>query len=397
MTPRGGALAVAVLLILPAAATTAGASPTDWVESDDGDVVVHTPAPLRDHLEDRSPPLPFWWLACPRLQAMDGSGVVGCDGIRLSELRDISVRGLYRDQADGAGYGCGVAAHTVLETLGAEEAPRDDGDPEDIHWYTGYACTSAEEGLHGVDDALGSLIDGASAQGDDRGAAVDDHGVRVQRRGGGDPVRTREDRTGGPFSLLGLGDGVGRVTSPRGALDHPWALTLLTAAGVAAALVILYRRLSRDEILDNDVRAGIVRRVREDPGANASRLADDLDVALNTVIYHVRILEETGHVAVRRTGRGLRIFPPDRLDAATRDLLALLGHPKRRELFKTVLREPGIHLAEAARRLDVHEDTVRYHADRLVEAGVMEDRNGGRTRKLQVRDDARHRWVQARR
>lgn len=49
----------------------------------------------------------------------------------------------------------------------------------------------------------------------------------------------------------------------------------------------------------------------------------------------------------------------------------VLDHPVRQRIVETVSKQPGIHRAELARRLDLADGTVRHHLDKLVEADLV--------------------------
>lgn len=177
--------------------------------------------------------------------------------------------------------------------------------------------------------------------------------------------------------------------TPRPGPD-PALVSLLVGTAVVPLLAwaVLYRRLSDDDILDHDLRARIVEIVREDPGVHFAELADRLGVAKTTVLYHVRLLEEFGKLALDESGRETRCYTP-RHDRRVREMASWLRSEAKRTVLEVVAGSPGIHMSEVARRLDKDRSTVKYHVDALADAGMLETGSGSGTRSLSVPDEVR--------
>lgn len=170
----------------------------------------------------------------------------------------------------------------------------------------------------------------------------------------------------------------------------PLALEILIGVGaITVALVILYRRITGDDVLEHDLRSRILEIVRDNPAINESNLAEKLDVHPSTIAHHCILLQETGYLSQRRAGREKLFFPTngqahDRLDKET--LTALRSEAKRR-LVKVLIAEPGLSVTETARRLDCHPSTVTRHANSLANQNVLDERSEDGQRVLAVRDD----------
>lgn len=196
--------------------------------------------------------------------------------------------------------------------------------------------------------------------------------------------------------LIGDGARVGTATesAPVDALTGPavrrvvLAVTGLLGAGLVG--VRLYRRLSRDEILDNDLRSRMMEIVRDEPAIHASELARRLDVAVTTVLYHGRMLAEADLVVMRRAQGEVVFLDRSAGDTAVeREALCVLRSDAKRRVVEALLGAPGANMAEIARRVERARNTVKHHVDDLIEAGLVEDRSSTRTRELVVPDDAR--------
>lgn len=188
---------------------------------------------------------------------------------------------------------------------------------------------------------------------------------------------------------------------PRGAggpLRHDdralpsWLVVATVIAGAAAwPLWILHRRRNRAELLDHEVRRRMVGIVASSPGIGASELADRLDLAINTVLHHGRLLAEVDVVTMERIDGRVTFFPTD--DRVRRKAaLVALHQPRRARLFDLVLSAPGINVTEAAETLDVRVDTLRYHVDVLDDRGLITCRRRGRRREMSATEVGRDLW-----
>lgn len=211
--------------------------------------------------------------------------------------------------------------------------------------------------------------------------------------------RTADERSASPGSQAaanGWAKSHGDLVRERGSIpvDVPVAWFLVSSAVVALGLgplLRLYRQLSRDDVLDNDVRASILETVREEPGITRTEISDELGVARQTVAYHVRILDEVDMLAARDAGRATRLFVVGDHDRRIRDLVDELRRDGRSKVLELIRDEPGIRLAEIARRLDCHPSTAKYHADALAEKGLVDERGDG-GRRLELPDDVEATW-----
>lgn len=181
----------------------------------------------------------------------------------------------------------------------------------------------------------------------------------------------------GPRTQTESDSGPDEVPVPTGGLPSPDGPVLtVVAVGIPSgwAAWVLYRRLRREELLDNEIRSALVDLARDHPGIHAKEAARRLDVADTTVLYHARVLSEQGLLVVRTDHRETTFFAPG--DLATRlerQVAATLQQPAKRELMELLADEP-VHLSEAARRLDKHRSTVKRQADALLGRGLLTER-----------------------
>lgn len=126
-----------------------------------------------------------------------------------------------------------------------------------------------------------------------------------------------------------------------------------------AAILPLYTRLKRSDVLTNDVRAGIFEHVRANPGVRFEEMRRALALPAGVLTFHLRVLERERFVTVEREWTRRRYYPVGgaRLPAPARDVATTLA--------SLLAREPGLGAGEVARRLGISRQLARYHLRRL--------------------------------
>jgi DNA-binding MarR family transcriptional regulator len=143
-------------------------------------------------------------------------------------------------------------------------------------------------------------------------------------------------------------------------------------------LTPLYTRLAKEDVLDNDLRQGILQAVREDPGIHYSGLRRELDLNAGALTYHLQVLEREDLVTSETKGRRKLFFPTD---AEPEDSLAVLPEPRRR-VFEAIEANPGASQTAIARELDVSRQLVHHHVHELADEDLVRIDDSGRASQL---------------
>jgi DNA-binding transcriptional ArsR family regulator len=165
----------------------------------------------------------------------------------------------------------------------------------------------------------------------------------------------------------------------------PWTLAAAAASigAVAAAprlrrlcvllLTPLFTRLDEDRVLSHPRRALLLSLVRAQPGLGAESARRRLGLAHGVFDHHLRVL--LGHGLVRRQdleGHVL-LYPANVRQAPSAEA------PLAARLLAAVRDEPGLRQVDLARRLQVSEGTLRYHATWLGRKGRLQLVTDGRS------------------
>jgi DNA-binding transcriptional ArsR family regulator len=125
-------------------------------------------------------------------------------------------------------------------------------------------------------------------------------------------------------------------------------------------------------------RRRIAERVRADPGVHFNALVRGLDMAPGQVQHHLKRLLGERVVAEDCYGR-THYYPPS-FDAWERRALALLRRETSADVLAVLLESGETPATAVAERVGIARSTLSWHLDRLVDAGLVEQRRDPRGR-----------------
>lgn len=207
----------------------------------------------------------------------------------------------------------------------------------------------------------------------------------------------------GPMQSLGLRedtdrrddlDGYRTASTPRhGELPFSPGLSLIVALiglAVVVPLILLYRRLTRRDVLDNDVRRRALEFVEDDPGVTTADVARHLEIHYATARHHLEVLVDFDLVDRRRIGGQLHFYENHgEIPYPDQDTVAALNHDVRRKIAAILARRRQATPGGLIDHVDVARSTLSYHLNKLREAGVVDRcREQGEVR-YRLRDRAR--------
>lgn len=173
---------------------------------------------------------------------------------------------------------------------------------------------------------------------------------------------------------------------PSGFLD-PGAAALVLAALAVPAGAMLYRRISRDELLENDTRRAIYDLVVEEPGMTAAEASERLDVHYRTARHHLGKLAEFGRVVGKRIQGRIRYFENhERYGRIQKKVISCLESETKREVLLEIARSGAIRSGEVADRVDVAPSTASHHLGDLQEEELVSGRRQGRSVLYRLED-----------
>lgn len=195
-------------------------------------------------------------------------------------------------------------------------------------------------------------------------------------RPGPGPAAPQREVPANPAILTASDAMAAGVALVLGTLAAPIVAFFLWRLCTAAAL---FTRLNGKKALQNPIRAGILAVAEAEPGVPVSELATKLSITVSTVLHHIRLLERTGHVDSRRSGRTRHVFPAGKGVQEKRAAM-VLHHEKGRRILEFVCANPGTMQREIASGLGIGQSLAYWHLVRLEDAGLVRTQRVGRAR-----------------
>src|SRR5438309_577577 len=182
------------------------------------------------------------------------------------------------------------------------------------------------------------------------------------------------------------------VTLSAGETPHPallpWEITAgaaLAVLGGAVLIAVQHTRLTREAVLQREVRRLMYRFIRDHPGSSLSQVREGVGLQNGVAAYHLGVLERQGLVR-SKTRRRHRWYYPDG-DVTLLHELPL--SPLQASLLDEVRRCPGVGVRELARHVDRRTSSVAYNVKALARDGVLRTEQKGRKLRCFPADEPR--------
>jgi predicted transcriptional regulator len=137
-------------------------------------------------------------------------------------------------------------------------------------------------------------------------------------------------------------------------------------------------RDSSDESIDATQRR-ILDYITAHPGVHLRQICRELGLAMGDVQYHVHRLEKDARVTSMRRGLYRFFYPHALFGEKQKDVLGMLSLDAPRKLLLSLLERPDVGQEELARSMSVTQPTISWHLKRLVDLGIVEKRQSGRS------------------
>jgi predicted transcriptional regulator len=142
------------------------------------------------------------------------------------------------------------------------------------------------------------------------------------------------------------------------------------------ALVPLYSKIRKEEVLDQFVRGQVFGYIQANPGDHYSSIRQTLKLKNGTLAYHLRTLERESFVFSRMDGIFRRFYPTG-LDPARVRVRGSVRETHRR-ILELIDGSPGITPKELAGKLGASHQVASYHVRLLARKGLIRLEQRGR-------------------
>lgn len=156
--------------------------------------------------------------------------------------------------------------------------------------------------------------------------------------------------------------------------------------GIVAIIVILavvitffalwggMKYVTPENVLDKEIRRTIYSYLDEYPGSHLREIARDLDLKPSNVEWHLRKLEQCNLVRSRKIG-GKKVYylVEGGIQSRKRAIAgSILRNRNARRIMEYLKNNPGKHLLEIAKALNLNHHTVKWHLKKMMMAEMVE-------------------------
>jgi predicted transcriptional regulator len=124
------------------------------------------------------------------------------------------------------------------------------------------------------------------------------------------------------------------------------------------------------------------------PGVHLRQICRELGLAMGDVQYHTQRLERDRRINSLRRGLYRFFYAATLFGDKQREVLSVLTLDTPRELLLSMIEKPDSGQYDLARALGVTQPTVSWHLKRLVDLGIVEKRQTGRSTSYSVTGSA---------
>ncbi|CCJ35335.1 regulatory protein, ArsR [Methanoculleus bourgensis MS2] len=146
-----------------------------------------------------------------------------------------------------------------------------------------------------------------------------------------------------------------------------------------------YRRISRENLLDNTVRAQVFSCIVDHPGIHFHGIAQETGIRPGTLRYHLGILQRHHVIVLVKSDGYARFFRNDgTYSEPEQRLLAHLRRGVPHDILALLLRRPSATRTELAEDLGVAGPTITWHMKRLERDHLVSAERDGRCVRYRI-------------
>jgi len=155
----------------------------------------------------------------------------------------------------------------------------------------------------------------------------------------------------------------------------------VVAVMIVAAIIITFfalwggiKYVTPENVLDKEIRRTIYSYIDEYPGSHLREIARDLNLKPSNVEWHLRKLEQCNLIRSRKIG-GKKVYylVEGGIQARKRAIAeSILRNKNAMRIMEYLKDNPGKHLLEIAKALNLNHHTVKWHLKKMIMAEMVE-------------------------
>ena len=168
-------------------------------------------------------------------------------------------------------------------------------------------------------------------------------------------------------------------------IDFRLILIIIAICSIFTILVlVIYTRLKRKMILENETRNTIYAYINRNPGAHYTKIKENLGISDSTLTHHIRKLRETEMIKIKYSGNFKFFYP-----LWMKDVPSPMT-PIQKSILDLIRKKPGSTTQYLAMELGKKSRTIRYHLNNIADKGLINSKNiGNRTHWFETKGTMR--------
>jgi DNA-binding transcriptional ArsR family regulator len=142
---------------------------------------------------------------------------------------------------------------------------------------------------------------------------------------------------------------------------------------ILLAVMFVYTKMRREQLLEHNVRANIYEYINKNPGVHYRGIMNDLNLQMGVLTHHLNMLEQERYIKSAQDGMYRRFYS---FNAPVNSGLVL--NDVQEKILQHIRDRPGISQADVARNLGYTRKVVYYHVKILSNAGFIHVETAGR-------------------
>lgn len=128
------------------------------------------------------------------------------------------------------------------------------------------------------------------------------------------------------------------------------------------------------EVLANDMRRKIYNFIVKNPASHLRKIKRELDISMNTVMWHLKVLEDANLIKSKKFGNKLHYFH-SKISEEEYIKFLLEGDEKIADIINYLQEKREEYLIKIAKETDLHPKTLRHYLDKLEALGIIKSKD----------------------
>jgi predicted transcriptional regulator len=178
------------------------------------------------------------------------------------------------------------------------------------------------------------------------------------------------------ITLINVVSAADTIEIDPGSLFLPIVVAVIVIIGMIVAMLTIggIKYVTPENVLDTEVRKNLYGYINDYPGSHLREIARELNLKPSNAAWHLRKLEQTNLIRSRNIGGKKVYYLVEGGIEARREAVAesILKNRNAQKIMYYLTNNPGKHLLEIAKALDLNHHTVKWHIEKMYMAELID-------------------------